>query len=457
MIATRIAKVVFCGVVAGMALQVLAQQVSPTHDGGAAGTPAHAPSGWGESSVMYSPLLPITHQTPTATQGGGPHDQALSYVRVRTAVLHPQPNLSHATAEYEATMPTYSDEDRRIATALNSPVPAAGFRTDQSSLHDVAAALEGLMHVHVRLDAKALEDAGLDVAEPLISGSSPRGTLRQALRGQLGTVDMDYIIEHGSLLLTTRDAAAEHCIPAIYPLPTDCNPLALREMIPRAVRPTSWSDVGGNGVIEFLPNANALWVSQTQEVHDELLSFIRGTFDTDLQTSVGNEARLQQKAVRIHPIHDPKTLRELEASLVGSCNAMLGANGDPSAKAVAVGGRLLVQSSSRPFQVYATEMIRAIEGVEAVTSESFPRLTNGSLTGPSPFPIGGGMCWVAREVYGATNPRWLDVRRWMLEEAPEWLRNGYALHGQAVAKWLHDRPVAKSCVHAAMELAVSRD
>jgi hypothetical protein len=67
------------------------------------------------------------------------------------------------------------------------------------------------------------------------------------------------------------------------------------------------------------------------------------------------------------------------------------------------------------------------------------------------------MCWVAREVYGATNPRWLDVRRWMLEEAPEWLRNGYALHGQAVAKWLHDRPVAKSCVHAAMELAVSRD
>jgi len=355
-----------------MAPQLSAQPVTPTHDGGAASTPEHAPAGWGESSVTYSPLLEILRQSATGDQGDGQQDRIVSYVRVRTAVLHPQPNLLHATAEYAATMPTFSDEDRRVAAALSNPVPAEGFRVEQGSLRDVAAVLEKLMHVAVRLDAKALEEAAFDAEEPLLADAFDRGTFRQALRGLLGRLEMDFVVENGALVLTTRDAAAERCIPAIYPLPTDCNPLTLRKMITQTVRPTNWSDVGGNGVIELLPHANALMVSQTQEVHDELLAFMRGTFDRDLQASVGDEARPQQKAVRIHPIHDPKTLRELEASLVSRCNAMLGENGDASATAVALGGRLLVQSSSRPFQVCATEMIRAIQGVEAVTSESVP-------------------------------------------------------------------------------------
>jgi hypothetical protein len=371
----RIAKVIVCVVcvmVAGMAPQLSAQPVTPTHDGGAASTPEHAPVGWGESSVTYSPLLEITHLPATGNLGDGQRDRVVSYVRVRTAVLHPQPNLLHATTEYAATMPTFTDEDRRITAALSNPVPAEGFRIEQSSLRDVAEALEKLMHVAVRLDAKALESAGLDAEEPLLADAVARGTFRQALRGLLGNLDMDFVVENGVLLLTTRDAAAERCILAIYPLPTDCSLLALRKMIPQTVRPTSWSDVGGTGVIEVLPHANALMVSQTQEIHDELLAFMRGTFDRDLQPPVGDEARPQQKAVRIHPIHDPKTLRELEASLVSRCNAMLGENGDASATAVALGGRLLVQSSSRPFQVCATEMIRAIQGVEAVTSELVP-------------------------------------------------------------------------------------
>jgi len=33
------------------------------------------------------------------------------------------------------------------------------------------------------------------------------------------------------------------------------------------------------------------------------------------------------------------------------------------------------------------------------------------------------ICWVAREVYGADNPRWLEFRTWLLTQAPAWFRD----------------------------------
>jgi ABC-type sulfate transport system substrate-binding protein len=42
----------------------------------------------------------------------------------------------------------------------------------------------------------------------------------------------------------------------------------------------------------------------------------------------------------------------------------------------------------------------------------------------------------------------------MLTAAPGWLQFGYATHGQSLAAWLRFRPVAKSVVRAAMDLAV---
>ena len=70
---------------------------------------------------------------------------------------------------------------------------------------------------------------------------------------------------------------------------------------------------------------------------------------------------------------------------------------------------------------------------------------------------GGGMpfCWVAREVYGAHDARWIEFRTWMTVDAPSWLRDGYATHGEAVADWLHDRPVAKRLVRGGMDVAIA--
>ena len=63
----------------------------------------------------------------------------------------------------------------------------------------------------------------------------------------------------------------------------------------------------------------------------------------------------------------------------------------------------------------------------------------------------GGVCWVAREVYGEENPNWLLFRAWLLTEAPIWLRDTYATHGEAFAAWIHDKPLAKLAVRTVMD------
>lgn len=68
---------------------------------------------------------------------------------------------------------------------------------------------------------------------------------------------------------------------------------------------------------------------------------------------------------------------------------------------------------------------------------------------------GGAFCWVAREVYGPHDPRWTQFRWWLTAEAPRWLHDLYAAHGEEFADWIHDKPVAKWCVRQAMDQTIA--
>ena len=67
----------------------------------------------------------------------------------------------------------------------------------------------------------------------------------------------------------------------------------------------------------------------------------------------------------------------------------------------------------------------------------------------------GGICWVAREVYGHDDPRWMTFRGWLTTEAPIWLLDAYVAHGEEFAVWIHDKPAAKAVVRALMDRAIS--
>ena len=69
---------------------------------------------------------------------------------------------------------------------------------------------------------------------------------------------------------------------------------------------------------------------------------------------------------------------------------------------------------------------------------------------------GGGqqMCWVAREVYGIENPKWLHFRSWLLSDAPDWLVSLYQEHGEDFALWIHDKPALKDGIRVLMDRAI---
>jgi hypothetical protein len=70
--------------------------------------------------------------------------------------------------------------------------------------------------------------------------------------------------------------------------------------------------------------------------------------------------------------------------------------------------------------------------------------------------IAGGFaaCWVAREVYGIKNPKWLEFRGWMLNDAPSWFRNLYVKYGERIAKFISNKPRIKSIIRKWMNTKI---
>ena len=68
--------------------------------------------------------------------------------------------------------------------------------------------------------------------------------------------------------------------------------------------------------------------------------------------------------------------------------------------------------------------------------------------------LGGGFaskCWVAREVYGEDNPKWLQFREWLTNEAPRWFDSLYIKYGERFAKFISDKPRLKSIIRNWMD------
>ena len=65
-------------------------------------------------------------------------------------------------------------------------------------------------------------------------------------------------------------------------------------------------------------------------------------------------------------------------------------------------------------------------------------------------------CWVGREVYGKSDPRWFIFRMWVRHEAPAWFRDIYGKHGKAYAKFISDKPPLKWVTKKLMDIIVER-
>ena len=61
-------------------------------------------------------------------------------------------------------------------------------------------------------------------------------------------------------------------------------------------------------------------------------------------------------------------------------------------------------------------------------------------------------CWVARAVFGESNPKWVQCRHWILNHAPSWFRKFYTKHGEAIGKVVERSKILKLALRPAFEI-----
>ena len=68
----------------------------------------------------------------------------------------------------------------------------------------------------------------------------------------------------------------------------------------------------------------------------------------------------------------------------------------------------------------------------------------------------GGICWVAREVYGKGDPRWYIFRMWLNYKAPKWFVKLYKKYGENYAKFIKNKPLLKWMTKKLMDLVIEK-
>lgn len=94
--------------------------------------------------------------------------------------------------------------------------------------------------------------------------------------------------------------------------------------------------------------------------------------------------------------------------------------------------------------------IGAVPVPQTQTTSSNPGLFGYLTAGAS---LLGGLCWVAREVYGQDDPKWQEFRLWLLGSAPGWLFRAYDRHGEGFARVVRKMPVLRRILRPLMDRA----
>ena len=61
------------------------------------------------------------------------------------------------------------------------------------------------------------------------------------------------------------------------------------------------------------------------------------------------------------------------------------------------------------------------------------------------------LCWVAREVYGEQDPKWMQFREWVIGHSPDWFYKAYSNYGEKFAKVVRKVPAIKIILRPFMD------
>tara|TARA_R110002167_G_scaffold285113_1_gene490259 strand:- start:254 stop:1795 length:1542 start_codon:yes stop_codon:yes gene_type:complete len=90
------------------------------------------------------------------------------------------------------------------------------------------------------------------------------------------------------------------------------------------------------------------------------------------------------------------------------------------------------------------------QGPQTTTESQNPGLLSYLQTGAKILPLLP-TCWVAREVYGEDNPKWLQFREWVIGYSPNWFYNTYNKYGEKMAAVVAKVPALKAIIRPFMD------
>ena len=90
------------------------------------------------------------------------------------------------------------------------------------------------------------------------------------------------------------------------------------------------------------------------------------------------------------------------------------------------------------------------QGPQTTTKSQNPGLLSYLQTGAKILPLLP-TCWVAREVYGEDNPKWLQFREWVIGYSPNWFYNTYNKYGEKMAAIVAKVPALKFVIRPFMD------
>lgn len=173
-----------------------------------------------------------------------------------------------------------------IQLALDRDLP---LEFDKTPLKDVAAHLQEACQIPVVLDVKALDEIGIDRAQP-VTFRAARIQLRQGLSHILRELGLTYLVRDEALVITVPEEAEKKLVTAAYPVAdllgetAGCDefgerqrPVGLDELtdlITTTVQPQSWDRVGGLGSIDGCDYIDVLVISNTPDALAEVTGML---------------------------------------------------------------------------------------------------------------------------------------------------------------------------------------
>jgi hypothetical protein len=180
-------------------------------------------------------------------------------------------------------LPRPTPHELRLQEALKEPI-ALDF--DQQPFSDVMEYIQSYhsnmgpgKEIEIKIDRKALEDAGMAIDLPITVQTESRIRLESALRLLLSQHDLAFVVVDDVLKITTEEAAARTMLVRTYPVgdlvAPDNDFDSLAETLVTTIDPQSWSEAGGEGSISVVAAARSLVVRQNYENHSRILDLLR--------------------------------------------------------------------------------------------------------------------------------------------------------------------------------------